>query len=170
MYLSAASCCYWLRPMCINVCNARQANAYARVHMRWGRWQSDWRLPCGGLGWRKPVAAAAPNVPLLTLDLLDLVCVCLYGVFVLCTSSDEGGQERQGVRVGTLLDQAIYISCAWVIELVFSATLLSNLVLLDSLIRLSESFLMMYRSGGRSRGPTRGSISPEVPRISDLAG
>ena len=50
----------------------------------------------------------------------------------------------------------------------FSATLL-NLVLLDSLIRLSESFLMMYRSGGRSRGPG-GSISPEVPRNSDLAG
>ena len=44
-----------------------------------------------------------------------------------------------------------------------------KIVLLDSLIRLSESFLMMYRSGGRSRGPG-GSISPEVPRISDLAG
>ena len=55
-----------------------------------------------------------------------------------------------------------------VINVAFSVTL-SNLVLLDSLIRLSESFLMMYRSGGRSRG-VRGSISPEVPRINDLAG
>ena len=62
----------------------------------------------------------------------------------------------------------IDISLAWIIKLAFSATL-SNLVLLDSLIRLSESFLMMYRSGGRSRGPG-GSISPEVPRINDLAG
>ena len=59
------------------------------------------------------------------------------------------------------------ISLAWVINLAFSATLL-KIVLLDSLIRLSESFLMMYRSGGRSQGPG-GSVSPEVPRISDLA-
>ena len=34
-----------------------------------------------------------------------------------------------------------------VINVAFSVTL-SNLVLLDSLISLSESFLMMYRSGG----------------------
>ena len=67
-----------------------------------------------------------------------------------------------------LSPQVIYISLAWVINLAFSATLL-KIVLLDSLICLSESFLMMYRSGGRSRGPG-GSISPEVPRISDLAG
>ena len=62
----------------------------------------------------------------------------------------------------------IYKSLAWIINLAFSATLL-KIVLLDSLIRLSESFLMIYRSGGRSLGPG-GSISPEVPRISDLAG
>ena len=35
--------------------------------------------------------------------------------------------------------------------------------------RLFETLLLMYRLGGCSRGP-RGSISPVVPRISDLAG
>ena len=34
--------------------------------------------------------------------------------------------------------------------------------------RLFETLLLVYRSGGCSRGPG-GSISPEVPRISDLA-
>ena len=154
MYLSAASCCYWLRPMCINVCNARQANAYARVHMRWGRWQSDWRLPCGGLGWRKPVAAAAPNVPLLTLDLLDLVCVCLYGVFVLCTSRDEGGQERQGVRVGTLLDQAIYHALECSLRLLALALLLIT-ILVDphGHVVLGVLRLPLRREGGVAHPP-----------------
>eukprot|EP01048_Picozoa_sp_COSAG05_P020491 COSAG05_NODE_3492_length_2028_cov_6.451529_1_plen_68_part_10 len=65
---------------------------------------------------------------------------------------------RKAIPCGSVCIFIVLYSCAEVINLAFSATL-SKLVLLDSLIRLSESFLMMYRSGGRSRGPG-GSISP----------
>ena len=55
-----------------------------------------------------------------------------------------------------------------VINVAFSVTL-SNLVLLDSLIRPSKSFLIMHRSGGR-RGAASRPISLGVPRFGGLAG